>query len=273
MLIVAPPEPSVVETITAWSTLAAAVATALSAIFIAWQIGLTRKSVQTTEKTLEVAHLEFERGRALQIEAQRAKIDSEMPRLTVAVLSQSSQAWLPDDTTPDPYSLEPRANEAKPGQTFQRRTDLDTRVQVGIWIRVANDGPRRALVNVGAAYADGDARQEELAIGVGEQKDFWAMRVHSVREWLDIHDRWQAGEVTDINIAEVVYIYPGDVGAIERHNVLQGGSIIEPTPEEDWSVRIAEFKRADGNAPALNAVVQPFTRDYFASRLASQRLG
>lgn len=272
MLFAAPPEPSVVETITAWSTLAAAIATGVSAIFIAWQIGLTRKSVETTEKTLEVAHNEFERGRDLQLEAQRARIDSEMPRLTVTIISQSAQAWLPDQTTPDPYSQEPRADEVEVGHTFQRRTDLDTRVQVAIWIRVANDGPRRALVRVGAAYADGDNREEELLVGVGESKDFWAKRVHSVREWLSISDKWHAGEAHDVNIAEVLYIFPGDVGAIERHNVLQGGSIIEHTPEEDWSVRIAEFKRPDGNAPSLNAVVQPFTRDYFASRLASERI-
>ncbi|MBT9607747.1 hypothetical protein [Microbacterium sp.] len=60
-----------------------------------------------------------------------------------------------------------------------------------------------------------------------------------------------------MNIAEVVYIYPGDVGAIERHDVRQGGSVIEHTPEEDWSVRIAEFKRFNGERPSLNAVVQP----------------
>jgi hypothetical protein len=272
MFLAAPPEPSIVETITAWSTLLAAIATGISAIFIAVQIGLTRKSVETTEKTLKVAHDEFERGRDLQLEAQRARIDNEMPRLTVTVISQSSQAWLPDQTTPDPYSLEPRADEVEVGRTFQRRTDLDTRVQVAIWIRVANDGPRRALVNLGAAYADGDDRHQELVVAVGEHVDFWARRIHTVREWLDIHDKWHAGEAHDVNIAEVVYIYPGDVGAIERHNVLQGGSVIEPTPEEDWSVQVAKFKRSDGNAPSLNAVVQPFTRDYFASRLASERI-
>jgi hypothetical protein len=272
MLITTVSEPSVVETITAWSTLAAAVATGVSAVFIAWQIALTRKSVEATDKTLDVARDEFERGRALQLEAQRARIDNEMPRLTVTVVSQSSQAWLPNATAPDPYSRQPRANEVGPGQVFQRRTEMETRVQVAIWVRVANDGPRRALVRVGAAYADGEDRQEEFVVGVGEHRDFWAKRIHSVREWLEIHEKWHAGEVTDVSIAEVVYIYPGDVGAIERHNVLQGGSVIEPTPEEDWSVRIAEFKRPDGNVPALNAVVQPFTRDYFASRLASERI-
>jgi hypothetical protein len=273
MLFAAPPEPSVVETITAWSTLAAAVATGVSAIFIAVQIGQTRKSVETTEKTLKVAHDEFERGRALQIEAQRARIDSEMPRLTVTVESQSIQAWLPDvQSTFDPYSREPRADELKPGHTFQRRTDLETRVQVGVSIVVANDGPRRALVQLGAPYATGDDRHREVVIGVGESTKFWARRVHTVREWLDICDKWHAGEAHDVNIAEVLYIYPGDVGAIERHNILQGGSVIEHTPEEDWSVRIAEFKRPDGTAPSLNAVVQPFTREYFASRLASERI-
>jgi hypothetical protein len=272
MLLAVPPEPSVVETITAWSTLAAAVATAVSAIFIAWQIGLTRKSVETTEKTLKIAHDEFERGRTLQIEAQRARIDNEMPRLTVTVISQSRQAWLPDQTTPDPYSPEHRADEVEVGHIFQRRTDLDTRVQVAIWIRIANDGPRRALVAVGAAHADEAHRREELLIGVGEAQDIWARRIHTVREWLHISEQWHAGESHDVNIAEVVYIYPGDVGAIERHTVKQGGSVIEPTPKEDWSVRIAEFKEFDGSAPTLNAVVQPFTRDYFASRLASERI-
>lgn len=271
MLLAVPPEPSVVETITAWSTLAAAIATGVSAIFIAWQIGLTRKSVETTEKTLEVAHNEFERGRDLQIEAQRARIDSEMPRLTVTIRFQSYKAWLPDQTTPDPYGEEPKPDEVKPGHTFQRRNDLDQRVMVNLGIRVANDGPRRALVRVGGAYG-GDKREQEVLIAVGEHHDSWIERIHTVREWLDFHDRWHAGEITDVNIAEVTYVYPGDVGAIERHVVLQGGSAIEPTPEEDWSVRLAEFKRPDGSAPSLNAVVQPFTRDYFASRLASERI-
>ena len=236
------------------------------------QIGLTRKSVETTEKTLKVAHDEFERGRDLQLEAQRARIDNEMPRSTVTVISQSRQAWLPDETTPDPYSREPRPDDAEVGHTFQRRTDLDPRVQVAILIRVANDGPRRALVSASAAYADGEGRNEEIVVAVGEHSDFWARRIHTVREWLEIHEKWHAGEAHDVNIAELVYIYPGDVGAIERHRVLQGGSLIEPTPGEDWSVRVAAFEPFDGNAPSLNAVVQPFTRDYFSSRLASERI-
>ncbi len=174
----------------------AAVATGVSAVFIAWQIGLTRKSVETTEKTLQVAHDEFERGRALQIEAQRARIDSEMPRLTVSILSQSYQAWFPDERVPQPLDSRDTAADAEPGHLFQRRTDLDTRVQVAVSIRIANDGPRRAVVLAGAAYADGDDRQRELVVPVGEHVDFWARRIHTVREWLDIHDKWDAGRPT-----------------------------------------------------------------------------
>jgi len=266
------PEPSVVEIITAWSTLAAAVATAASVVFIAWQIQLTRKSVQATEKTLAIAHDEFERGRALQIESQRARIDAEMPRLSVTILSQSSQAWMTDVREKNSYSLREVSVEVKPGARFDRDLELGARVQVSIWIRVANDGPRRALVHVGAALAEGSDREQDLVIGVGEYADFWATRIQTVGEWLEIHEQWHAGISLDVNIAEVRYIYPGDVGAIERHVVKQGGSVIEPTPGDRQSVRLAAFGGPTGPQPATNAVVQPFTREYFASRLTSTRL-
>lgn len=139
-------EPTFVETLTAYSTLAAAVATTASVVFIAWQIGLTRKSVQATEKTLEVAREEFENGRLLEVEAQRARIDAEMPRLFVGVTYESTQAWLPDSLIDDGLSREPQAEEITAEKEFSLPRDAGVRVQVSLGLTVTNDGPRRAMV-------------------------------------------------------------------------------------------------------------------------------
>lgn len=268
-------EPTFVETLTAWSTLAAAVATTASVVFIAWQIGLTRKSVQATEKTLEVAREEFENGRLLEVEAQRARIDAEMPRLFVGVTYESTQAWLPDSMIDDGLSREPQAEEITAEKEFSLPRDAGVRVQVGLGLTVTNDGPRRAMVYVDPSFDPVESRRTVI-IEAGKGTFEWIRRTHTVGEWVKYYEDRERGETTDVAVAWVNYVFPGDVGAIEHHKVLQGGSPLEPDPERMGVWRLAKVGQPFGPAKILGTLgtgVMPFTREYYASMTHMRPLG
>ncbi|MCW4384180.1 hypothetical protein OH146_00145 [Salinibacterium sp. SYSU T00001] len=257
------------ETLTAWSTLGAAIATAASVIFIAWQIRLTRKSVEATEDTLKIARDEFKHGQILRADAQRTSIDAEMPRLTVEVTRQSTQVWRTDVTETDRYSRKETAAEVKAGDEFTTPRDNNTPLQVGVEISISNDGPRRARVRI-----DTQDRSHEVVINAGGTHTEWAKRVQPLSEWIEIARVRQQGEPgEERNMASIVYIYPGDVGAIEVHNVIQGGTFVEPVADNAGAWRIKSFERTPAEPnESLNAVAMPFTRTYWASRIENRPL-
>lgn len=270
-----PAGPTFVETLTAWSTLAAAVATTASVVFIAWQISLTRKSVQATEKTLDVARAEFENGRLLEIEAQRARIDAEMPRLFVEVSNESLQAWLPDSQVEDELSGKPTAPEIEAGYEFSLPRDGGIRVQVAIGLTITNDGPRRAMVHVDPSFDHVQGRRTVI-IEPGKGAYEWIRRTHTVSEWVGYYEAQKRGEVTDEAIAWVNYVFPGDVGAIEHHKVLQGGSVLEADTERMGVWRVASTGKPFGERAILGTLgtgVMPFTREYYASLSEMRPLG
>lgn len=267
-MLAAASDPTFVETLTAWSTLAAALATATSVVFIAWQISLTRKSVEATERALEIAREEFNHGQVLRVDAQRGAIDAEMPRLTVEVLHQSRQVWRPDITDPNPYGDEEIA-EVETGTEFTTPRDDAVPLQVGMRIAISNDGPRRARLRL-----DTQAGSREVIIKAGDVRSEWVTRVQSLAEWIDIYRARQNGEPgEERTVASIVYIYPGDVGAIEVHKVVQGGTIVEPVPDNAGGWRTRPFERTPEEPYGiLNAVALPFTRTYWASRSESRAL-
>jgi hypothetical protein len=77
------------EIVTLIVTIFAALATAASAVFIAFQAVWTRECVMKTEATLEIARQEFARGSLVLADAQRARIDADMPRLSVSITRQA----------------------------------------------------------------------------------------------------------------------------------------------------------------------------------------
>lgn len=268
-MLLAASEPTFVETLTAWSTLAAALATAASVIFIAVQIRLTRKSVEATEDTLKVARDEFKHGQMLRVDAQRAAIDAEMPRLTVEVAQQSTQVWRTDRSEPDPYGGEEQHAEVASGEEFTTPRDNKIPLQVGMHISISNDGPRRARVRF-----DMQDGSKEVVIKAGDTYSQWVKRIQPLSEWIEVAKVRQNGEPgEERNVASVVYIYPGDVGAIEVHDIIQGGTFVEPVPGNAGGWRIKSFERTrEEPFGILNAVALPFVRTYWASRSENRSL-
>lgn len=257
-----------VETLTAWSTLFAALATAASVIFIAWQIRLTRKSVESTDKTLDIARMEFERGRHLEVEAQKARIDSEMPRLFVTHAGTDEHAYWGDESEPDEYS----STKVKPKRVpsdfeFHVPRDATRVVSIRFYVQVANDGPGRALVYLDAHSAPTTGERRTMTLKASEQSHWLCWRTLTVQQWIDVYEMRKGGISDEVSAAQVVYIYPGDVSAIERHSVLVGGAILEPDPARLGIWRVGNFTGPlTGDAVGVGVAVQPFTRTYYASR-------
>lgn len=264
---------SFVETLNAWSTFGAASATALSALFIAWQILLTRRSVQATDATLQIAREELDHSRNLQVEAQRAAIDAEMPKLFLAVAHDVEFVSATDTRERDMFAPGGSSpTRVEPGREYVLPRDADVKLEVVVSVTIANDGPRRAELIAGAAYGEVLGMQAR-ALNVGETVSVRFTRVATVEEWAAIHESRSRGESEQVIVGEVTYIFPGDTGAIERHEIAQGGTVLEPVPDHlgAWRVRDLTGKNSMG-IKHIGSVVQPFTRQYWESRLGSRPL-
>jgi hypothetical protein len=253
----------------AWSTLGSAVVTAITAVLILSQILQTRRSVEATEQTLALT-------RDDQNDAKRARIDSEMPRLTVTVTQDVFELIDPDERDPNYEVFHPR--KYVPGEDHSRfllPRDGHKRISVSIAIAIANDGPRRAIVWIDR-MASGGGRLERIVPADGTPVHVRITRVQTVEEWVryaKIHLDGPTSEMdtSDFAIAEIIYRYPGDFGAIERHRIVQGGAMLTRTSgiTEGWEVGI--WGAGQHEYPTMTTVVLPFTREYYAS-FAENRL-
>lgn len=254
-----------IESLAAWSTLAAAVATGLSAIFIASQVFLTRRSLSATSETLEIARGEFAHAALLRTDAQRAAIDAEMPRLTVEVLKQADRVLRLNRTGTEPELFAPglRSIGVEAAEELTTPRDNGVPLEISIAIAVSNDGPRRARVHIN--HSEGT---EVVMLKSSASVTKWVNRVQSLEEWVGIaieRERGNPGEEREV--ASVTYSYPGDIGANETHRVVQGGTLVERVPGNSGGWRIKSLEPNDANPDgALKAVPMPFTRTYWASR-------
>jgi hypothetical protein len=257
-----------VETLTAWSTLFAAIATAASVVFIAWQIRLTRKSVESTDRTLDIARMEFDRGRHLEVEAQKSRIDSEMPRLFVTHTGTHEHPYWGDESEPDEYSptkLNPK--RVPEGFEFHVPRDASRVVSIRFYVQIANDGPGRAQVYLDAYSAPTFGERRTMTLKAAEQSHWACWRTLTVQQWIDVYEMRKRGTSDEVSAAQVIYIYPGDVSAIERHEVSIGGAILEPDPARLGIWRVGKFTGPlTGDSVGVGVAVQPFTRTYYASR-------
>lgn len=268
-------EPTFVEQLTAWSTFAAALATGISAGIIAWQSIQTRRSVQVTEEALTLTRAEFDRNTSLIDDNLKARIDAEMPRISTGIAGQSDGVWNPDEITTEYGQDEPVPVRA--GTEYIVPRDNAVRLGVSLWVWAANDGPRRALcINNGAV----GAAQEIMLKPSAPEYQFSLTRVETLEEWIRLAmpylpEEQRTGPVVDdttVNIGSLVFMHPGDVGAREVHQFVQGGSIVEPVPGNAAAWRIVSLPGEETQTVRLNAVVMPFQRDYFRSRWAEERL-
>ncbi|GAA1661599.1 hypothetical protein [Microbacterium lacus] len=263
---------SFIEVLTAWSTLAAAVATALSAGFIAWQIHLTRKSVEATDKTLDIARQEFEHGRLLEIDAQKARIDADMPRIFITTFGPLPQSYLTDEPYLDELG-QPDFREVPPSREMVVPADKDLRIHTTLNVSIMNDGPGRVRLWVDSHW-DAENGRKTIFLRPGETYQFEMRCVHTLSEWIERYRARQEGRSTDEPIGMVIYVSPGDVGAIERHPIVQGGSVVMPSAVriDGWHVAETSEFGSDGIG-SLGATAMPFTREHYASRSENRRLG
>lgn len=267
------PYATFVEALTAWSTLAAALATTASVLFIAWQIRLTRKSVETTEHTLKIARDEFEHGRMLEVEAQKARIDAEMPRLFVATSNPPMRAYMTDEPFVEELGVID-SPEALPDRDFVMPRDKDVRIHLTSGFGITNEGPRRARLFIDSQW-DPDQGREEVTIPPGGAHWIRIRRVHTLAEWIENHEARERGDAGDVPLAWVIYIYPGDVGAIERHRIVQGGSFLIPDAQRMGTWNVAKPAPGFDRTIRLGSIaeaVMPFTREYYASLSESRPL-
>ncbi|TAJ48866.1 MAG: hypothetical protein EPO52_05710 [Herbiconiux sp.] len=258
----------------AWATLGAAVVTAVTGILIYLQIRQTQRSVKATELTLDLARSEQEVTRNTLVDNAKARIDAEMPRLTVEVTHQAKDSLDPllrgqrdEDTLAD-------LSVIQPGTKFILPQDAAREIGVRIGIVVSNDGPRRALIKLGSDH--GDRKLHEHMLDVGKSKHFYLERIHTLAAWIE-YAKLHLGdpsehETSSCVITTITYVFPGDTGAIERHEVIQGGAMLVKTPGNDAGWEIAEFTSGPWGYPSMNAVAMPFTRDYYASFIDERRL-
>lgn len=267
--------PTFIEQLTAWSTFAAAIATGVSAGIIAWQSVQTRRSVQVTEEALSLTRAEFDRNTSLIDDNLKARIDAEMPRISTGIGGQSARVWDPKVTTNVFGQDEPAAIQAGTEYIVPRDNGVLLGVSVSVW--AANDGPRRAqCISNGAV---GPAR--EILLNPGDPPHgFQINRVETLEQWIRLAmpylpEEQRSGVVledTTANIGSLVFMYPGDVGAREVHQFAQGGSIVEPVPGNAGAWRIVSLPGEESQSIRLHAVVMPFERNYFRSRMGEDRL-
>lgn len=253
-----------------------ALITALTIALVLWQTMLTRRSVMATEASvkategaLQIARDEYDRNTELIKDGQRARIDAEMPRLAVAV-RQASQAFCMLVGQGD------FAEDLHVGiSTFKLPDDANKLVQIYLKLEVTNDGPISARFD---SYQPRNLDEPVAAIGVdvGDTRTVSVTRTETVARWVDLAliyvDGGDGRDGTDSD--EVIfgfdYIHPADTGAIEHHQVVQGGSILERVPgtADTWVLAPFDKSRYGG----LNAVARPSWRDYYISRSKNLRL-
>lgn len=252
--------PHWIEFVAAWSTVAASVVAAVSAVLILRQIRQTQRSVKATEDALELAHEEQRFNRNAILDNQRASIDAEMPRLMV-LAGRLQSVTDPDELAPRPLQSwdSPKAYDL---EHTRLAMEIVARVTLEWTVTVFNDGPRRALVRLAMHSSQAVS---ETVIDVDAKALLSITCTRTVAEWIELID-----SNDPVEIASITYRYPGEVGAIEHHVLTQLGSPIILAPD-DGAV-IFSPNLMEGAQLATSIVVQPFTRTYYGSMSEGREL-
>jgi hypothetical protein len=239
-----------------WWEIAAALATTLSALVIAWQAFLTRKSVAASEKAVTVAQ-------AALVESQIARIESGAPRLSVTRVG-----WF--DVAEAKVRFEGKeARLVNVDDVFKLPRDGKVSLGIHIELEVRNEGPGTATLMVGAAVDKNSyGYRMELAPGVSEKTSVFFER--PVAEWIALTDEVgddgsreskKAGSIT------VIYCGPRDADLDEVHTMEVRGSLLLPVEDAqgDWRPHHDPFE-----TQSFHVAQSVVTRTYWRSRQAHQ---
>lgn len=199
--------------------LIAALATTISAIFIAWQAGETRRSANSSNKAAEASEaalvvanesLELNRQQAEQsafmvAEATRARLETNAPAVSIEFVNGETaqpEAYIVGKQS-DPDSFESR----EVGETFQLPKDKDLWLYALFNVRFHNDGPLPVTIWSGSTITpvyDGFPWCPTFRLDQGESVFKWLAVGCLVEHWTSFPDekgrpRGEAGWVTELN--------------------------------------------------------------------------
>jgi hypothetical protein len=255
---------------TAFAAIAAGVAalvTAATVVFIARQTAATKRSAEASEKTakaaidgLVLAGKEQSRAQFLAIEAVKTRIDANMPQILVT----------PEDLRWPPL-LAQSLGDAQPYESpepFRMPRDKDQRLLVRVDISIKNDGPRTVDVTLTPLLTiSGLVKAARLEVGQTLSGTFDAE--WSVQQWVEA---WKERDATrgggPLHLFQVMYVNPGDTGAVDHYDVVVQGTVLRPVPTEEGAWALIDFPRVPiGDVGNIAASAQPYTRRYWLSRL------
>lgn len=251
-------------TIIQWVT---AVATAASALFIAVQAFLTRRSVEMSREGV-LAAVESARiaSNALR-ESQLARLEAGVPRLTLTCPA------FPDEPA---QLLEPGADGVAVWKSIDRSMifklprDADKELRLRHKVVIRNDGPGAASIQWPfLTFSPGRLGP----LNVGESRECTVQIRRPVREWIEMLESG-GGDEPELSDAsplcgtlQFVYEGPRDADITETHTVEFRGSPLAPVKDAvgDWTASLFF------TGPEVIARTLPATRTYWKSRSEEEK--
>lgn len=265
-----------------WGAIATGAGSAVSAatlIFIAFQTKATRSAAEATSdqariaaKALTVAERDHAQSQFLAREAVKARIDSQMPRILLSVDDRVD--WPP--LVPSGYYLgsPQRHISAEP---FRMPRDANLRLILRVHVSLTNESDVTVDIRLSQPlYRDNEEGQRipiqgEIQLAPRQSAGQVYIDVErSVAEWVEIYqerDRTRAGGEEYEFIA--TYVSPFDTGAIDRHRIVVGGTILRPVPDQDGAWSLISDPNPNLLTGAIGATAwqaMPTTRTYYLSR-------
>ena len=102
----------------------------------------------------------------------------------------------------------------------------------------------------------------------GQKLDGWYFEIgRSVAEWAAIYEQRSTGAPGEEFLFQVIYVDNLDTGVIEYHEVLFGGTLLTPIPNETGAWTLINYPDTPpGDPGGIGWQAQPTKRRYFLSR-------
>lgn len=243
----------------------AAIATATSAVVVAWQAVETRRSVRQARKSAEQAEISacaardaVEMSQKVLQDNQIARIDAGLPRVIVKPKNNDLLAVLEDTD---------RGQERIPeGQSFVLPRDARRRLFFRRKIVILNEGPGYVTLALQDALklpaVDRTVTTYTLAPNESIEGTYTVNR--AVQEWIETSQTREAGQPGYEHTFTMSHTGPRDAEAVEHIVVVTGGTVLERVPDAPATWQI--LTPAD-----VNSVVMPSTRTYWRSKINNQK--
>jgi hypothetical protein len=234
------------QTVTAYATAGAAIATAATAVVIAFQTVATRRSVRVAE--------------TLTLEAVKTRLDDQGPR--VAVLVRERDRQYNGDTFYRGYRESAFELDRIPVATnrqFDQRVDLERQVALPIFVTAVNSGSERIRVQLRPVMG----RAETLDVNIEPDGPLEILADHSEQFAVTISqtvELWRRYKLDDV-VVELLVDDRRDNGVIDTWGVRVVANLFDDAAA--WAVT--------DYAPGLR--VLPRRRQYFLSKIDDKYLG